>query len=73
MHRINLSLDAETYKSLRIQSISEGTLYPGTTAAQILRINARNYMKEHKEEIDHGFISGFLNGLDKPCRRRKKR
>ena len=73
MHRINISLDQETYKALRIQSISEGTLYPGTTAAQILRRNARAYMTDHKEEIDHGFISGCLGGLDKPCRRRKKR
>lgn len=72
-HRINITLDAETYRALRIETISIGLVHPGTTAAQILRNHSRKYLRDNAGEIENGFISGFLKGIDKPSRTRKPR
>ena len=72
-HRINITVDAETYRGLRIETVSMGLLHPGTTASVILRNHSRAYLRDNAEEIEKGFISGFLSGIDKPAKTRKVR
>lgn len=69
--RINVTVDNETYRALRIETISTGLIHPGTCAGVILRNHARMYLKSNEEEIKSGFISGFLSGLEKPSQTRK--
>ena len=71
--RINVTVDPATYRALRIETISMGLNHPGTCAGVILRHHARVYMRDNSAEIEAGFISGFLAGIDKPSRTRKPR
>ena len=69
--RINVTVDPETYRGLRIETVSTGLNHPGTVAGVILKHHARKYLVDNAEEIKNGFVSGFLVGLDKPARTRK--
>ena len=72
-HRVNVTLDPTTYRALRIETISMGLNHPGTAAAVVLRNHARAYLRDNSDEIESGFVSGFLSGIDKPSRTRKPR
>jgi hypothetical protein len=71
--RVNITIDKETYRALRIETISMGLLRPGTCAALILRNHSRKYLYDNAEEIKNGFVSGFLEGIDKPAITHKRK
>jgi hypothetical protein len=68
-----VTVDAGTYRALRIETISMGLNHPGTCAGVILRNHARRYMIDNADEIKNGFISGFLAGINKPAKTRRRK